>query len=97
MLEVIIFKPVGRSVSNHVTVALILFYIEIICHSSMMDSQSMVAWELTEYKTSLKATTTARPKLAGPYDVLIKITASSVNPLDVLMTGNMSVFIFRAC
>lgn len=73
MLEVIIFKPVGRSVSNHVTVALILFYIEIICHSSMMDSQSMVAWELTEYKTSLKATTTARPKLAGPYDVLIDL------------------------
>lgn len=56
-------------------------------------SPKMIAWQAHSYGTidDLVLTNNARsPAMVGPKDVLVHIKASSVNPLDVLMTGNLT-------
>lgn len=55
-------------------------------------SSKMVAWQVHSYGTldDLVLTSNARsPVVIGPKEVLVRVTASSVNPLDVLMTGKI--------
>jgi len=53
-------------------------------------SSKMIAWQVHSYSTidDLVLTSNARsPTMVEAHEVLVRVKASSVNPLDVLMTG----------
>lgn len=56
------------------------------------------AWQIHAYGgiDELKLSSTKVPPLLKPSDVLIQVDASSVNPIDVAMTGkfNRGIFLF---
>lgn len=57
-------------------------------------SSKMIAWQVHSYSTidDLVLTSNARsPVMVRPKEVLVRIKASSVNPLDILMTGKYSM------
>lgn len=53
-------------------------------------SSKMIAWQVHSYSTvdDLVLTSNARsPTMVAAHEVLVRVKASSVNPLDVLMAG----------
>lgn len=64
--------------------------------------KTMQAWQAFEYggPDKLQLNTTAElPIIRSPLDVLVKVHAASVNPLDVRMLGMFNVIVknFSAC
>lgn len=58
-------------------------------------SGTMAAWQLGSYGTFEDLTLNDRagsPAAVGPGEVLVRIRASSVNPIDVLMAGKSSFY-----
>lgn len=47
----------------------------------------MDAWQVHEYCSEAQLTNTRTPIINSPSDVLIKVEAASVNPLDVAMSS----------
>lgn len=65
--------------------------------SNEYNKSKMLAWQIHSYGglEELKLAKTARiPHIEGPNDVVIQISASSVNPIDVAMMGKSSFFFF---
>lgn len=48
---------------------------------------SMRSWQILAYDGSLRLGTSPFPKISGPHEVIVKVAASSINTLDVMMTG----------
>lgn len=81
------------SLSSNTAVAADLTYAPVLNDQTMSATWSpkMIAWQLHSYGNldDLLLTSNARsPVLAGAKDVIVRVRASSVNPLDVMMTGN---------
>ena len=68
------------------------------CKWASTDSSQMHAWEFNAYGGTDKLVLTDRakiPVISSPTDILVKIHASSVNPIDVKMLGNTESYFHR--
>jgi len=54
----------------------------------------MQAWQIHSYNglDDLRLSNVRMPMITNPTDVLVKIEAASVNPIDVAMTGTLFLF-----
>jgi len=63
--------------------------------SSSLEEESMTAWKIYDYKglKSLKLVEGLPiPKLTTSKDVLVEVKAASVNVMDILMAGVLTIF-----
>ena len=60
---------------------------------SVEDNKLMSAWQLHDYDggvSGMALSQTVRvPPISCPFDVLVEVKAASVNPIDVMMAGNL--------
>ena len=58
---------------------------------SSTDAKAISAWQIYKYGTTSEltlSTTRQLPVIDRPSDVLVKVHAASVNPIDILIMGN---------
>lgn len=48
----------------------------------------MLTWQVHSFGEDLQLTNVRLPHITAPTDVLVKVEASSINPIDYMMKGN---------
>lgn len=57
-----------------------------------LGERKMGAWQIHAYDDDLQYSDKIKlPTITGPNDVLIKISAASINPIDIAMSSTLSV------
>jgi hypothetical protein len=82
-------RPVKRNVQCYLT----KFFSTKPLHNERENIGKMLAWQISSYGDikELELSNNAKiPFLSKPNDVLVKVSATSVNPIDVLMLGKVS-------